>query len=106
MMRGLMSMLLAMVTLASIAYAKPYRELFPSRTYENADVQRLAESFDYRQGTIAVPEAGVELHVPASFYFLGTEDARRVLVDAWHNPPSMAERVLGMILPASRAPVD
>jgi len=106
MMRGLMSMLLAMVTLASIAHAKPYRELFPSRTYENADVQRLAESFDYRQGTIAVPEAGVELHVPASFYFLGTEDARRVLVDAWHNPPSMAERVLGMIFPASRTPAD
>src|SRR5215472_5654040 len=106
MMRGLMCMLLALFTLDSMAHAKPYREMFPSRTYENSDVQSLVESFDYRQGTIALPETGVELRVPASFYFLGSEDARRVLVTGWGNPPSMAERVLGMIFPASRAPAD
>jgi uncharacterized membrane-anchored protein len=106
MMRGLMSMLIALVMLASIAHAKPYRELFSSRTYENPEVQRFVESFDYRQGTITLPETGVEFHVPANFYFLGSDDSRRVLVTAWRNPPSMAERVLGMIFPASRAPAD
>jgi uncharacterized membrane-anchored protein len=106
MLHGLMSMLIALVMLASMAHAKPYRELFPTRTYENPEVQRFVETFDYRQGTIALPETGVELRVPASFYFLGSEDARRVLVTAWQNPPSMAERVIGMILPSSRAPAD
>ena len=106
MLHGLMSMLIALVMLASIAHAKPYRELFPSRTYENPEIQRFVEGFDYRQGDIALPETGVELHVPASFYFLGSEDARRVLVTAWQNPPSMAEHVLGMILPSARSPAD
>ena len=106
MMRSLMSMLLALFTLASMAHAKPYRELFPSRTYESSGVQRLVESFDYRQGAIALPGTGVELRVPESFYFLAAEDARRVLVDAWHNPPAMAERVLGMIFHASSTPAD
>jgi len=106
MLHGLVSMLIALVMLASVAHAKPYRELFPTRTYENPEVQRFVESFDYRQGTIALAETGVELQVPASFYFLGSEDARRVLVSAWQNPPSMAERVLGMVLPSSHAPAD
>jgi len=106
MLHGLMSMLIAWVMLASTAHAKPYRELFPTKTYENPEVQRFVEGFDYRQGTIALTETGVELRVPESFYFLGPEDARRVLVTAWQNPPSMAERVIGMILPSSRAPAD
>jgi uncharacterized membrane-anchored protein len=106
MLHRLMSMLIALVMLGSVAHARPFRELFPTRTYENPEAQRLVESFDYRQGTIALPETGVELRVPESFYFLGSEDARRVLVTAWQNPPSMAEHVLGMIFPAARSPVD
>jgi uncharacterized membrane-anchored protein len=44
--------------------------------------------------------------VPAGFYFLSAEDARRVIVDAWRNPPKTAEHVLGMVMPAAKTPLD
>jgi uncharacterized membrane-anchored protein len=88
------------------AAAKPFKELFPDKTYESADARQFVESLDYQQGTISLAETGVELRVPQSFYFLSAPDARRVIVGVWHNPPKMGERVLGMVFPATHTPAD
>ena len=90
----------------AIATAKPYKELFPDRIYQDPQVQRLVEDLDYQQGVVALGAAGVELRVPQSFYFLSAAHARRVIVDVWGNPPVTAEKVLGMVLPANKTPVE
>jgi hypothetical protein len=41
----------------------------------------------------------------ASFRFLGPEGARRLLVDAWGNPPEAAEGTLGMLVPTDLSPL-
>lgn len=105
-----MRMLIAICLAASIATApagaKTFGELFPGTSYENAEAQSFATSLDYQQGVIKLPEARVTLDVPPGFYFLGANDARRVLVEAWGNPPSTAEGVLGMLFPSSMTPMD
>jgi len=55
-------------------------------------------------GDIAVSEGAATLHMGEQFRFLDAEWARRVLVDLWHNPPSSADGVQGMIFPAGSGP--
>jgi uncharacterized membrane-anchored protein len=90
----------------AIAAAKPYKELFPDRIYQDPQVQRLVEDLDYQQDVVALGATGVELRVPPSFYFLSAAHAHRVIVDIWGNPPVTAEKVLGMVLPATKTPVE
>lgn len=88
------------------AEAKTYGEMFPGRTYQDQDVQKFVESLDYQDGAVALGTGGVRLNVPAGFYLLSASDARRVIIEAWRNPPKTAEDVLGMILPADKTPYD
>jgi len=104
--KRVVTVLLLLALSMTAAAARPYRELFPSTTYDSEAAQRFVESLDYQQGTIALAQTGVELRVSENFYFLSASDARRVIVDVWHNPPAMGERVLGMIFPAAHTPAD
>jgi uncharacterized membrane-anchored protein len=38
------------------------------------------------------------IRVPESFRFIGEEGSRRLLTEAWGNPPAAAEGVLGMLV--------
>jgi uncharacterized membrane-anchored protein len=90
----------------SLAEAGTFGETFPGRTYQHQEAQKFVESLDYKDGTIALGTGGVQLNVPRGFYFLSAEHARRVIVDAWNNPPTAAEKVLGMIMPSDKTPLD
>ncbi len=46
-------------------------------------------------GVVELPKAGVTLDLGEDFYFLNAADAKRVLEEAWGNPPGM--EALGMI---------
>lgn len=59
-------------------------------------------SLTKRHGAVKLPSAHATLNVPSQFYFLDAKDARRVLEEAWGNPPD--ETVLGMILPTGHTP--
>lgn len=61
-------------------------------------------SLTMRRGEVKLASAKATLNVPAQFYFLDAKDARRVLEEAWGNPPD--ETVLGMILPQGKTPLD
>jgi uncharacterized membrane-anchored protein len=98
--------LAALIVSVACAEAKSFGEMFPGRSYDNPKAKELVEALDYRDGAIALGSAGVRLNVPSGFYFLGSEDARRVIVEAWGNPPATANGVLGMIFPAGRTPLD
>jgi uncharacterized membrane-anchored protein len=86
--------------------AKTFKEMFPGKTYEVAEIQRFVESLDYKTGTVLLGAGGVKLNVHKFFYFLPPEHARRVIVEVWGNPPAVGENVLGMILPSDKTPVD
>jgi uncharacterized membrane-anchored protein len=51
-------------------------------------------------GDVAVPGAGATLHLGTKYYFLGADDAKRVLTEAWGNPPGEVSDVLGLVMPA------
>lgn len=70
-----------------------------------AAMREFWESLDRKSGSIMLGDELVTLEVPEDFYFLGSDDAERVLVDAWGNPPGR-EPPLGMLFPAEYTPFD
>lgn len=48
-------------------------------------------------GDVRIPEAKAVLHLGDNYYFIPAAEAKRVLTEAWHNPPEQAEGVLGMV---------
>lgn len=55
-------------------------------------------SLNYQDGDIVLPNGIATLHVSENFDYLGPADARKVLEEAWGNPPGT--EVLGMLVPA------
>ncbi|MES2069418.1 MAG: DUF2167 domain-containing protein [Pseudomonadota bacterium] len=61
-------------------------------------------SLKFQQGQITLPNGIASLNLPPSFRYLPPEDAERVLVDAWGNPPGA--KSLGMIFPSNVSPLS
>jgi len=59
----------------------------------------------YQTGTVALKNGMATIRMPPSFRFIGPEGSRRLLVEAWGNPPGAAEGVLGMLIPAAVSPL-
>jgi uncharacterized membrane-anchored protein len=57
-------------------------------------------------GDVQVPQASAVLHLGKDYYYLPAEEARRVIVAGWGNPPETAEGVLGLGCPAGKTFVD
>jgi uncharacterized membrane-anchored protein len=68
-----------------------------------AQAQAFFDSLHRQTGVIAVAQGKVTLNVPETHYFLGPEDARRVIVELWGNPPETGN-VEGMIFPRDGNP--
>jgi uncharacterized membrane-anchored protein len=58
----------------------------------------LEKSMHPQTGDVRIPEAKAVMHLGENYYFLPAADAKRVLVEGWHNPPETANGVLGMVL--------
>lgn len=69
----------------------------PASTPQMTQEQFLS-SLKPQQGKITLPGNIATLDLPPSFHYLSPEDATKVLVDAWGNPPGFHS--LGMIVPA------
>lgn len=61
-------------------------------------------SLSWQTGAIPLPNGVATLNLSESFRYLGPQDAQRVLVDAWGNPPGGES--LGMVFPARLNPTD
>lgn len=77
---------------------------------EQADEAALIEAFlaslDPQSGLITLPGGIATLDLSEKFHYLNPENTRRLLEDAWGNPPGSANGVLGMVLPAQTSPLD
>ena len=72
----------------------------PLTPEQRAEIQRLIklrDSLHPVHGSILLPDAKAHLNLGTGYYFLGPEDARRVLTEGWGNPPEDAEGVLGLV---------
>jgi uncharacterized membrane-anchored protein len=92
------AMLLAVVTPSAAADA-PQDGPSPA---QNA----LAASLHPRQGMVDIPAATAKLNLGAAYDYLGPDEAKKVLVEGWGNPPDAVEGVLGMIFPHGKTFLD
>ncbi|KLI63924.1 DUF2167 domain-containing protein [Aurantiacibacter marinus] len=63
-----------------------------------------ASSLSPETGRIALTEADAVIDLGSDYRFYGPSDAHNILVNMWGNPPSEAEGVLGIIMPANATP--
>ena len=80
-----------------------------SNAADDADANKVSEeqfvaSLKFQQGKITLPGNIAVLDLPASFRYLGPDDAEKVLVQGWGNPPG--SKSLGMIFPANVSPLS
>ena len=67
---------------------------------------RFLASLNKRTGVIPLPTANAQLDLGTRYYFLGPDDARRVIEGPWGNPKGTADGVMGMVFPAKMTPLD
>jgi uncharacterized membrane-anchored protein len=76
----------------------------PSRERE-ASAEEFEAKLGYQTGTVSLRGGMATLRLPESFRFIGPEGSRRLLTEAWGNPPPAANRVLGMLIPTATSPL-
>ena len=89
-MRRLVIAILALVLIIAPASAQP--------------VDGAVRTLSPETGRIELTEADAVIDLGNAFQFYGSTDARTILVDIWENPPSEADGVLGIIMPAGATP--
>ena len=62
------------------------------------DEAKFEKGLRYQTGSVSILNGKVKLNITPKYRFLDAADARKVLEEAWGNPPD--EGTLGMILPA------
>ncbi len=82
----------------------------PLRAQQTDTNQITAEEFMARlsphSGIVTVGNGLATLQVPPTFRYVDGPAARRLLTQAWGNPPAASEGVLGMLYPADVSPLD
>ena len=101
MLRNLLVAIAAVFACATAAWAQE-QPLTPEQKAEIARLEKLLDSLKPQRGAILLPAAKARLDLGAGYYFLGPEDARKVLVDGWGNPPGAADGVLGIVFPEGK----
>ncbi|MBW8881041.1 MAG: DUF2167 domain-containing protein [Asticcacaulis sp.] len=94
--------LAGLLTAHAVAAAPASGDAASEAAYEKS----FMASLHPKTGVFAIPEAAAQLQLGDNYYFLGKADARRVLVEAWHNPPNQAEGVLGLVVPKGSTVFD
>ena len=89
-----------------MAAAAEDKALTPEQQEQVAQFKAIYDSETRRTGDIRIDKANVTLHLGDRYYFLGPDDAKRVLLEAWRNPPGSADGVAGIIFPAGRNFLD
>lgn len=93
---------------ASAFLSVPAEAQVPSVTPEAtlAQAKTLLRNLHPQTGDVAVPGTEATLRLGEAYYFLPAEEARKVLVDVWGNPPEAAIGVLGLIFPTGKTFLD
>ncbi|HEX8625449.1 MAG TPA: DUF2167 domain-containing protein [Allosphingosinicella sp.] len=96
------------LALAGLCIAVPTLGQAPAADQKARERELIAilDSLHPASGDVAVPQASAVLHLGKDYYYLPADEARRVLVEGWGNPPETAEGVLGLVFPAGKTFLD
>ena len=75
----------------------------PAPSEEEAAIAEFESQLDFRRGRVELPGGVASLDVPENFRYLSPEQADRILVEAWGNPPGT--KTLGMLFPSDVSPL-
>lgn len=106
----LAGLLAAGVVPYALATAPVVEETASAEASESTDAQEgrdeaaFLASLNFQKGKVSVGDKLATFNLPENLVFLDSQDAERVLVEAWGNPPS-DPLPLGMILPAGVSPL-
>ena len=94
------SIVAATAALIFCAASTPIRAQDPTQKKAEAaqKVNQIVQSLQYQSGEITLLGGKVKIKLTDDFKFLDPANARKVLVDLWHNPPG-AGSVTGLIVP-------
>jgi uncharacterized membrane-anchored protein len=73
--------------------------LFSQEANREQEVEKIEAGLKWVTGRVVLGNNLAEVNLNSDFRYLGPEDARKVIVDLWGNPPSRGDS-LGMICPA------
>ena len=95
-----MKLLAALAALTFCAASIPVRAQDPAQKKADAEqkAMQIVQSLQYQTGEITLLGGKAKIKLTDDFKFLDPANARKVLVDLWHNPPG-AGSVTGMIVP-------
>ncbi|MGH6872799.1 MAG: DUF2167 domain-containing protein [Rhizomicrobium sp.] len=96
----------AAMVMMGAAQADPQPSLTPAQQAEVAKLKALYQSLHPKFGDVTVPGTGATLHLGKDYYYLPPDEARKILIDAWHNSPEDVNDELGLIFPAGKTFVD
>jgi len=57
----------------------------------------IVSTFDKKTGNVIIDDGLAEIDVPKGYYYIGKEDAKKILVDIWGNPIEAIEGTLGVL---------
>lgn len=92
---------------ASIAASKKAEKTKPEDVVaaaEKSAAKAFEAQFDFQRGKIVLPGGMATLNVPENFRYLAPQQADRILVEAWGNPPGT--KTLGMLFPSDVSPIS
>src|ERR1700761_9058327 len=99
-------LLMGLVALSGVAQAQiDTNGLDQKQLATVAKMESIAKTLKYQEGTIVIKDGLATLKLPPEFRYLGPDDAEKVLVDLWGNPPS-EQKSLGMLIPAGVTPLS
>ena len=70
---------------------------------QEIDPEAFNASLKYQSGTVSLRNGLATLNLPAGYRYLDPDQAQRLLVEGWGNPPG--DKPLGMIVPADLNPM-
>jgi len=70
---------------------------------QELDPEAFNASLKYQSGTVSLKNGLATLNLPAGYRYLDPDQAQRLLVEGWGNPPG--DKPLGMIVPAAINPM-
>lgn len=78
----------------------------PQQQARAQKMKAILESLHPVSGDVSLPGANATLHLGKDYYYLPPDEARKVLVDGWGNPPGVAQNVLGIVFPTGKTFLD
>ncbi|MCL9999942.1 MAG: DUF2167 domain-containing protein [Erythrobacter sp.] len=96
----------ALLAVLAAFFAVPIAAQAPAEGELPPEVVKLLDSLNPVNGKVGLPEARATLDLGEEYIFYGKEDAAKILVQLWGNPPQAAEGVLGLVMPKGSTPAS